>query len=278
MKLKLATADFTFPLLAHDKVLDLVALLELDGIDLGLFEGRSHLWPSREFKNPAASGKRILRKLKARGIKVADVFLQTDPGFTASAINQPESKRRQKARDWFERTLDYANACESRHVTALPGVYFDSEPKKTSWRRACDELAWRVDQAQRHDLIFSVEAHIGSIAPTPQLAERMVHDVPGLTLTLDYTHFTRVGIADSQIEPLVKYARHFHCRGGTKGRLQASFKKNAIDYDRILNVMKATGYNGYIGIEYVWIDWEHCNEVDNLSETIQYRDFFRSKA
>jgi hypothetical protein len=23
------------------------------------------------------------------------------------------------------------------------------------------------------------------------------------------------------------------------------------------------------------VDWEHCNEVDNLSETIQLRDFLR---
>ena len=43
---KLACADFTFPLLPHDKVLDLIAALELDGVDIGLFEGRSHLWPS----------------------------------------------------------------------------------------------------------------------------------------------------------------------------------------------------------------------------------------
>jgi len=26
----------------------------------------------------------------------------------------------------------------------------------------------------------------------------------------------------------------------------------------------------------VWIDWEHCNECDNLSETILFRNFFRS--
>ena len=24
--------------------------------------------------------------------------------------------------------------------------------------------------------------------------------------------------------------------------------------------MKRTGYSGWIGVEYVWIDWEHCNE------------------
>jgi hypothetical protein len=40
--------------------------------------------------------------------------------------------------------------------------------------------------------------------------------------------------------------------------------------------MQAVGCRGYLGIEYVWIDWEHCNEVDNLSETIRFRGFFRS--
>ena len=46
MKTKLACADFAFPLLPHDAVLDLVAALQFEGVDIGLFEGRSHLWPS----------------------------------------------------------------------------------------------------------------------------------------------------------------------------------------------------------------------------------------
>ena len=80
---------------------------------------------------------------------------------------------------------------------------------------------------------------------------------------------------DSEIEPLVKYATHFHVRGARKGRLQATFKENAIDYARVLKAMKKSGYRGYLGIEYVWIDWEHCNECDNVSETILFRDFLR---
>ncbi len=42
--------------------------------------------------------------------------------------------------------------------------------------------------------------------------------------------------------------------------------------------MQPVGYRGYVGIEYVWIDWEHCNEVDNLSETILLRDFLRAQS
>src|SRR6476646_5401735 len=101
MKLKLACADFTFPLLPHDRVLDLIASLEMDGIDIGLFEGRSHLWPSREFNSVSRSAKTLQKKLAHRGLKCADVFLQMNPDFTPYAINHPQSSRRKKARDTF---------------------------------------------------------------------------------------------------------------------------------------------------------------------------------
>jgi sugar phosphate isomerase/epimerase len=276
MHIPLACADFTFPLLGHEQSLDLIALLKFDGVDLGLFEGRSHLWPSREFKAVARSARKLRKKLDDRGLRAADVFLQADPDFQPYAINHPAAIRRRKVRDWFAKTLEYASICGAKHVSALPGVFFREEPKPKSWGRACDELAWRIERAKEHGIIFGVEAHVGSIAPNPPDALRLVQSVPGLTLTLDYTHFTRRGIPDAAVEPLLKYATHFHTRGARKGRLQTSFKHNTIDYRRILEMMQATGYRGYMGVEYVWIDWEHCNEVDNLSETILFRDFIRS--
>src|SRR5687767_7943404 len=156
--MKLACADFTFPLLPHDRVLDLIAALEMDGVDVGLFEGRSHLWPSREFADLDNSARTLARKLADRGLKPADVFLQMDPDFVPYAINHPEPDRRQKARDWFERTLDYAAGLGSPHVTTLPGVYFeDREPRHDSWSRSQEELAWRVERSKRHGITFAVE-------------------------------------------------------------------------------------------------------------------------
>ena len=278
MKYKMACADFTFPLLAHDRVLDLIALLYLKGVDIGLFENRSHLWPSREFKKLRRSARQLKKKLGDRGLVAADVFLQMGEDFTEYAVNHPQTARRRKARDWFSKTLEYAVECGSKHVTNLPGVLFAEESRADSWGRAVDELAWRVEQAKAHKIIYGVEAHIGSLAPRPKAAAKLLADVPGLTLTLDYTHFTRIGLADTEVEPLVQHASHFHARGGRKGRLQERFAHNTIDYKQIVQVMYKTGYRGWLGIEYVWIDWEHCNECDNVSETILFRDFFRSLA
>ena len=276
MKYPLACADFTFPLLSHEHSLDLISMLGFEGVDIGLFEGRSHLHPSREFGDPQA-GDNLRRKVNDRGLKVADVFLQMDPDFEAFAINHPEVKRRKKSRDWFRKTLDYALACGSLHVTTLPGIIFDQESEADSLKRSHEELAWRVEESKAAGIVFGIEAHVGSIVPTPELALNLVEAVPGLTLTLDYTHFTRDGVCDSVVEPLIKHASHFHTRGARKDRLQCSFKENIIDYAHILEVMQRTGYAGYLGIEYVWLDWEHCNEVDNLCETILFRDFFYSE-
>jgi sugar phosphate isomerase/epimerase len=277
MELQLACADFTFPLLPHDRSLDLIAMLGFEGVDIGLFEGRSHLWPSRVFPTLRESARELARKLGDRGLRLADVFLQTAPEFVSLAPNHPEATRRAQARELFARTLEFAAECGCLHVTALPGVYFEGEPAEDSLARCRDELAWRCAEAGKQGITFSVEAHVGSIVPSPGQAARLVRDTPGLTLTLDYTHFTREGVPDADVEPLVPHATHFHARGARPGRLQASFKENVIDYGRVLQVMEQTGYTGYVGIEYVWIDWEHCNEVDNLSETILFRDFFRSR-
>src|SRR5205085_214835 len=101
MNLKLACADFAFPLLPHEHVLDLIAMLEFDGVDIGLFEGRSHLWPSQEFKATTKAGARLQRKLADVGLQCADVFLQSDTSFVTYAINHPQASRRKRARSDF---------------------------------------------------------------------------------------------------------------------------------------------------------------------------------
>lgn len=276
MSIRLACADFTFPLLPHDDVLRLIAMLGFAGVDVGLFEKRSHLWPSREYVHPDLSGTQLRTQLDDLGLVAADIFLQMDPDFSPWAINHPDAGRRAHARDWFLRTLDYARAAGARHVTALPGVTFAEENAEDSWARAVEELSWRVEEAGRHGITFGVEPHVGSLVSDPQAAVALVQAAPGLTLTVDYTHFIRLGMADADVEPLLAYASHFHVRGAMAGRLQVSFKDNVIDYDRVLAVLQARDYTGWLGVEYVWIDWERCNECDNLSETIRFRDFLRN--
>ena len=154
MPLKLACADFTFPLLSHEHVLQLIAMLEFKGVDIGLFEERSHLRPSTEFENVTQSARRLKSKLDAWGLEAADIFLQMGLDFKSHAVNHPEASQREKARDWFIKALDYAAECECKHVTGLPGAHFDTESYNDSFARAVDELklASRSSQSTRHRL------------------------------------------------------------------------------------------------------------------------------
>ena len=268
MEYRYACADFTFPLLPHGDVLKLIGMMGFDGVDVGLFEERSHLRPSGEFYAPAARGAALRRKAEDAGIAVADVFLQSAFDFQARAANHPSPKVRAEERTQFCRLMEYARAAGSGHITCLPGVAIAGETYGDSYRRALEELAWRVERAKECGLVFAVEAHLGSLADTPEKAEKLAADVPGLTLTLDYTHFTKMGVADGAVAPLMKYASHFHARGAAEGRLQTVVCESAVDYDAVVAEMVKTGYDGFIGIEYTWQEWEGCNKTDNVSESI----------
>ena len=187
-------------------------------------------------------------------------------------MNHPDAKRRRFARDQFLRALDYANAAGSEHVTILPGVIFEKESRQDSVLRSATELAWRVGEAKAAKLQLAVEPHTGSLMDTPERALDLVKSAPGLGLTLDYAHFTRAGISDARIEPLAKFATRLHARAARRGRLQSSLKENTIDFRRQLAVLNKSRFAGWIALEYVWIDWEHCNQVDVISESILLRD------
>jgi sugar phosphate isomerase/epimerase len=275
MQLRLACADFTFPLLPHHDVLKLIAMLGFDGIDIGLFEGRSHLQPSHVLNDLAQSASELSTQVRDHGLEFADIFYQAS-SFQAVAANHPDPTERRKGRNLFLRMLEFTLRCNAPHMTGLPGVDWPDEPHDTSLKRCAEELAWRAEQARQVGVVFSVEAHLGSLVPTPAAAKQLVEMTPGLTLTLDYTHFTYQGFSDDDCESLIPYATHYHARGARQARLQAPLKDNIIDYHRVLRAMERANYPGYVGVEYVWIDWEHCNEVDNLSETILLRDQLRA--
>ena len=269
---KLACADFTFPLLSHDQALDVIAMLGIKGVDIGLFAGRSHARPKDIFENIPAAARRLKKKLADRGLSFADIFLIPAASVADIAPNDPNARARRRFRDMFERTLEFVARCGAPHLSTLPGVRFESEPQRDSLARAAAELAWCVEQASEAGVVFSVEAHMWSVAPTAKLAAKLVEMTPGLTLTLDYGHYTTKGTPDGEIEPLLKHASHFHARATRKGLLQTTLAQNAVDYRRVVRAMKRIDYRGYIGLEYVRMDDALVPDVDNLAETVLLRD------
>jgi sugar phosphate isomerase/epimerase len=275
MELKLAVSDYSFPLLEWEQSLRLAHELGMGGVDIGLFHAGSHLRPDKILENPEVSAASVSANLRANQLQAADVFGIPGAGFDQYALNDPDPSSRQKSIEYFHRILEFAVRCGASHLTLLPGVHFPQEQKQDSLKRAAAELEWRAQAAERAGVRFGIEAHLGSIVPTPQEAFRLLELAPTLTLTLDPSHFMRQGISDDLVVPLVSRTSHMHVRGAREGRLQAPLRENAIDFKRYLQSLSRHEYSGWMTVEYTWQEWERCNEVDIVSETILLRNLLR---
>lgn len=266
--IKFSCADFTFPLLAHPAVLQLIQMMGFGAVDLGLFEGRSHIQPSEIEKNPVKEGQKLLDELKSLNLEVSDVFFQPGEEPAIAAPNSPLQSVKEKNRSLFMRQIEFTDALGCRHMTGLPGVPHEGQATADDWQRAVEETNWRFEMASTAGITYAVEPHVGSLLPDVETTLKFIKACHGLGLTLDYGHFIYQGQTNESIHPLIEYATHFHARGGAEGKLQTTVKENAIDFQTIIRQFVASSYDGYVCMEYVYQDWGGCNRTDNVSETI----------
>ena len=272
MTMKLACADFSFLYASHDLALDIIAGLGLQGVDIGLFPGVTHFRHEHFLGSPAAAARGLAARVHDHGLEFADLFHQSGADLVELTENHPDPQRRREARELFARTLEFCVLLGCPHMTTLPGMRFEGESPEDSLNRSSEELAWRCERAADAGVEYSVEAHMWSVAPSPELAARLVAMTPGLKLTLDLGHYVAQGFGDDAIGLLMPHTSHFHARCASRELLQTGFETNAIPWRRVVQSMKANGYRGYLGLEYVVTAHDCIETVDNLTETIRLRD------
>jgi sugar phosphate isomerase/epimerase len=271
--MKFSCADFTFSLLPHDGALQLIKLLGIGAVDLGFFSERSHLQPEHVRGNVAGAAKAFRARLDELGLELADVFLQTNEHPVGLPANHPDPAVREQTREFMKLTIEFAVHAGARHITGLPGVSHPGIRDGDSLSRSAEESSWRAAEAAKAGLVYAVEAHVGSICPSPETTLEFLRQASNVTLTLDYGHFIYQGMSNESVHPLLPHASHFHARGGAPRQLQSTVKENMIDFAAILREFRRLNYQGYICLEYVWVDWEGCNRTDNVSETLLLKDF-----
>jgi sugar phosphate isomerase/epimerase len=271
--MRLACADNTFRMVQPwENAVRIIRLLDLLAVDVCCMGNRSHIRPEDVHGAiPEAAG-RINDGLRGCGLAVSDLFVIPWTDFETMAPNNPDPAERERGRALFHDMLELAERIGAPGLTMLPGIDWPGESHGDSFARAQDELAYRAGAAGDRDLRFSIEPHLGSIAQDPAEAKRLCTETPGVELTLDYSHFVYQGYPEEAVEPLVPHARHFHARGARRDRMQCALKDSTVDFERMIDAARDAGYDGDIGLEYLWIDWEHLNECDTVSETVMLRD------
>ncbi|MEO8738059.1 MAG: TIM barrel protein [Edaphobacter sp.] len=265
----LSCADFTFPLLTRSQVFSLLRLLDFNFVDIGLFERNAHVQTSAMMASPKQFVKDLVEDLKRSKLHASDVFLQIGISPRYASTNDPNAKVRTENREVLERSLELCSALSCKHMTGLPGVIHGDSQR--DFACAVEETHWRVEVCQAAGITYAIEPHIGSICADIISTRQLLDAVAGLTLTLDYGHFIAAGHNSEEVHLLLPAASHLHLRGGAPGCLQTSVAENTIDFSALLDGLRRLNFDGFMALEYVWIDWEGCNRSDTLSETLLLR-------
>lgn len=265
---KFSCADFTFPVPDRVTALRLIKLLGFDYVDLGLFARSTHFSSPDLVASPRSYTTQVLQDLDAAEMRTSDVFLQIGVDPPECSANDPDRGVRAANREVFRRSLELCIALGCGHMTGLPGTFHPGVSREDDLDLAAEVCAWRVAECAAGGAVYAVEPHVGSVCADVESTRAFITRCPGVTLTLDYGHFVMAGEESVQVHDLLPFASHIHVRGGAPDRLQTSVDENAIDFRGMLAGLKRLNYDGYLALEYVWIDWKGCNRTDNVSETL----------
>jgi sugar phosphate isomerase/epimerase len=273
---ELTCTSFSFPLLSFERALQAIALLDIPRYDVGAHEGSSHIQPSEVEADPGRVAARIHHAGAAAGLHAADFFATFGHGFRDRPVNAVERSVREANLTRFRALATCARTIGAKGITLLPGVVWDDLGPERSFDLSVEALTELLAVAHDAGLRLSVEAHLESVAESPQQARRLCEEVPGLKLTLDYSHFVAGGHPVEDVHQLVPLAGHFHARQAGPGKLQAGSKDGVLDFTDIVARLRAAGYGGDLCVEYTWQEWRDCWHQDVVSESIVLRDLLRA--
>lgn len=232
-------------------------------MDLGVCLGNTQIDPYEAAERPAAVADRVNRIL-------ADLDLQPGECFVldfGQPINHPHPAVRSETRRRFKPLTRFARLVGCPSVMLIPGVVHESWDWQASYDLAVRELRILCEMAEENLVHLNIEACEPSIVQDPRQAADLCRDVPGLGLTLDYSHFIDPGYSQSEVEPLHPFARHFHARQAARNKRVESVEKGSIDFERIVSLLKRDGYPGIIAVEYVECQTTRDCGVDVWKET-----------
>ena len=260
--------SLSFPVLSLEQVTGLIGLLGFRCVDVCIADGTRDVQAEAVWDAPEELARNHREILDKSELIAADVFAHIGRSALDRPINTPDPDARRENRLRLQSYFTYAAGIGSPGLTVSPGAEGDD----AAFERACSELAWAIQEAAEHGLALSVEAHLASIAATVERADALCAAVPGLCLTLDYSHFLASGITQAAVDPLFKRARHTHVRQSRPGELQCPVDCGALDVAAMLSAASIAEYRGRYSVEFVHSSAWNMNSLDVLTETVLMRN------
>lgn len=249
--------DLTLP-----EALGTIARMGFRYVDIG---SGSNLNAARAAERPQAVAHEILDDLTTFNLSVADLYLMLP------RISIDSEDKRQSEIALYKALLPFAKTLGTPGITLSPGLAHPAEDVEAQDRTVA-ALREMVRMGKDAGLRVSIEPHLDSMAPTPEAALKLVQDVAGLEITLDWAQMICQGARDKDVL-LLPHTRHIQVRQAARRKLQTPFDKGSLDVESIWAALRDARYQGRICIEYMkTVGWHGMVEVDTIAESIRLRD------
>ncbi len=266
--LEFACHTWAFNDLTLPEALGTIARLGFRYVDIG---SGANFNAARAAANPKKAAAEINEDLRSFNLQLSDLYLMLP------RISLADEEKREKDLELYTTLLPFAAALHTPGITLSPGLVQAADADPDAQDRTIAALQQMVQQGQEVGLRVSIEPHLDSMAHTPEAALKLVNDVPGLEITLDWAHMICQGFSQDNLRPLLPHTRHVQMRQAAKGKLQTPLDKGQIDLQSVVMDLNAAGYSGVVCIEYMNTPgWHGMVAVDTLSESVRLRDTLRA--
>lgn len=262
-----ACHTWAFSDLTLTEALGTIARLGFRCVDIG---SGSHLNAAKVAADPLRFAADIRQDLDLFNLKLSDLYLMLP------RISVPDEDKRRKEIDLYKALVPFAKALGAPGISLSPGVAQPAEDA-AAYDRTAAALREMVAAAQAAALPVSIEPHMDSMAPKPDLARKLLKDVPGLKLTLDWAHLVCQDIFHDDIVALLPDTRHVQIRQAARAQLQTPFTRGRIDVNKVVAALTKAHYAGVVCVEYMRMPgWHGMIEVNAIQESTRMRDALRT--
>jgi len=235
--------------------------------DVGVCPGNTQIHPLQAARAPEATSEEARKGLDEMNLRPEECFVLDfgDP------LNHPDDESRHTTLQLFLGLVKFASLVGFRSIMLIPGVVYPELGWERCFELSVSMLRELVKMSEERGVHLNIEPCEPSVAQDPQDALRLCQQVPGLGLTLDYSHFIDPGFAQSSVEPLHHFARHYHARQAAPGKRVETMRAGTIDFKRILGLLHEQKFSGVVAVEYVDCDVTTQCGVKVLEETIKMK-------
>ena len=272
--MRLTISNHSFEYLSLEGTLALAKAMGFTGVDIAGFHnrGRCSLEPDDVGAHPEQHADRLNALLDQYGLDAVDFFPQFGAQLDERSFNDPDPMVRQQNMNALQGIITFCKLTNIPGFTISPGIHHPDRSMEENLNTAGKALNMLTDMAGERGITVRFEPHVMSIADTPERALALLEQAPQATFTLDYSHFSLQYIPEERVHPLLQHIDHFHIRAARPGKLQTRLDEGTIDFVDIAHRLKALNYKRCLSIEFVYMDWYDCNQVDCLAETIFTKD------